>query len=240
MELGVPGGIYKRVQNKLLKTGTIMKGSMRMRIMGFCLFLLWSGRVAYGQTVKTDTKTLLLTEFRGINLGINAVVLIRQGEFQEVVAQGPEALLQEISLEVKDGIWDIRYTGRTQSVDTIKINIVVKRLTSLAIGGSGAIISDRPLKLSTALEISLGGSGSIELDGTGPELRVNLAGSGKINLEGLEVQKAVVSVAGAGEARLTVINTLEASIAGSGKVWYNGPAQVRSSVAGSGFVRQIN
>lgn len=213
---------------------------MLMSAMGCSLSLLFLGPVAFGQTAKTETKTLSLPEFRGIGLGINAVVRIRQGEFQEVVAQGPESLLDDIGLEVKDGIWDIRYSSRAQSADTIKINIVVKRLSSLAIGGSGTIISDRPLKLNTVLELSLGGSGSIELNGTAPELRVNLAGSGKINVEGLEVQKAVISVAGAGEARLTVINMLEASIAGSGKVWYNGPAQVRSSVAGSGFVRQIN
>ena len=217
-----------------------MKKAMLISILVCSLSLLLFGQIGFGQTARVATETLSLPEFRGISLGINAVVSIRQGEFQEVVAQGPGAALQDISLEVKDGIWDIRYSSRGQWADTIRISIVVKRLTSLAIGGSGAIISDRPLKLSTALELSLGGSGSIELCGTAPELRVNLAGSGKINVEGLEVQKATISVAGAGEARLTVINMLEASIAGSGKVWYNGPAQVKSSVAGSGFVRQIN
>jgi len=207
----------------------------------FCVGILLP-KILPGQNQggRAVTDTMALAEFRGIGLGINAVVYIRQGEFQQVTVQGPDALLQNLSREVKDGIWDIHYVDRTQASDSLRITIVMKRITWLAIGGSGAIVAERPLKLSNALELSLGGSGYIDLKGTAPELRANLAGSGKINAEGLEVQKAVISVAGAGEARITVIQSLEASIAGSGKVWYQGPAQVKSSVAGSGFVRQIN
>ena len=215
-----------------------MMKSMVLGIVGYVLFLVPQGIMAQGQGVEKDT--LVLAELRGISVGINAVVYIRQGEFQQVTVQGPEVLLKELTQEVKDGIWDIRYASRMQSADTLRIYVVMKRITSLIVGGSGAIIAERPLKLGNILELSLGGSGYIELRGTAPELRANLAGSGKINAEGLEVQKATISVAGAGEARLTAIQTLEASIAGSGKVWYQGPAQVKSSVAGSGFVRQIN
>lgn len=209
-----------------------------LSIIGYLLVVFPQEILAQSQGMEKDT--LVLAEFRGISLGINAVVYIRQGEFQQVTVQGPEVLLKELVQEVKDGIWDIRYSSRMQSTDTLRINVVMKRITSLSVGGSGAIISERPLKLSSTLELALGGSGYIELQGTAPELRASLAGSGKINAEGLEVQKATISIAGAGEARLTAIQTLEASIAGSGKVWYQGPAQVKSSVAGSGFVRQIN
>lgn len=212
--------------------------SMILGIVGYFLVLFPQGLLAQSQGMEKDT--LILGEFRGISVGINAVVYIRQGEFQQVTVEGPEVLLKELVQEVKDGIWDVRYASRMQSTDTLRINVVMKRITMLTVGGSGAIISDRPLKLSNTLELSLGGSGYMELRGTAPELRANLAGSGKINAEGLEVQKATISIAGAGEARLTVIQNLEASIAGSGKVWYQGPAQVKSSVAGSGFVRQIN
>lgn len=213
--------------------------SVVLGIVGYMLFFVPQGIMAQGQGVEKDT--LVLSELRGISVGINAVVSIRQGEFQQVTVQGPEVLLKDLVQEVKDGIWDIRYASRMQhSADTLLINVVMKRITSLTVGGAGTIIAERPIRLSNILELSLGGSGYIELLGTAPELRANLAGSGKINAEGLEVQKASISIAGAGEARLTVIQTLEASIAGSGKVWYLGPAQVKSSVAGSGFVRQIN
>lgn len=217
---------------------SVMFKSMLLGGIVYFLALFPQGLLAQGGREMVDT--LSLAEFRGIGLGINAVVYIRQGGFQQVTVRGPEVLLKDINLEVKDGIWEIRYASRMQASDTIRIDVVMKRISSLAVSGSGAIISDRPFKLSNVLELSLGGSGYMELQGTAPEVRANLAGSGRINAEGLEVQKAIISVAGAGEARLTVIQLLEASIAGSGKVWYQGSAQVKSSVAGSGFVRQIN
>jgi hypothetical protein len=48
-----------------------------------------------------------------------------------------------------------------------------------------------------------------------------------------------ISIAGSGDAKVSAKKTLAVSIAGSGDVEYSGGAQlVKSSVAGSGSVRQ--
>jgi hypothetical protein len=55
----------------------------------------------------------------------------------------------------------------------------------------------------------------------------------------LSCDDASVSIAGSGDTKITAKKTMAVSIAGSGDVEYGGGAQlVKSSVAGSGTVRQ--
>jgi hypothetical protein len=55
----------------------------------------------------------------------------------------------------------------------------------------------------------------------------------------LSCEDVSISIAGSGDAKVSAKKTLAVSIAGSGDVEYSGGAQlVKSSVAGSGSVRQ--
>jgi hypothetical protein len=90
------------------------------------------------------------------------------------------------------------------------------------------------------LEASLAGSGEITLEGRCSDLRARGQGSGNINAKRLIADNASVSTAGSGDISVFTSGRLDASVAGSGNVIYTGdPANVSTSVAGSGEVRAV-
>jgi hypothetical protein len=88
----------------------------------------------------------------------------------------------------------------------------------------------------SALDVSIGGSGSFAATGRSPKLTASVGGSGGILTEQLDADDVSVSVAGSGGAVVKANRTLDASVAGSGDVVYSGDAVAKTSKAGSGTV----
>ena len=212
----------------------------------------------YGEGA-TVTEKIDLETITGIGLGISADVFVKQGSTQEITIKGQKNIIDNIKKEVRGGSWNIEFEKHVKKHNDIKIYITLSTLKDVSIGGSGSIIGQGKFTNLGDLNLSIGGSGDIEinadakdiscniggsgemkLSGTGDELSINIGGSGDIDAFDLSVKRCSVSTAGSGDVNVNVSDELDVSMVGSGDVTYKGNPKVHSSIVGSGDVERAD
>jgi hypothetical protein len=205
------------------------------------------------------TEELSLSNFNGIELKIAADVFIRQGLEQEVLIEGQANLIDEIARDVRNGIWRIE-ADRCLDFDSddLRIFITLPEVEVLRLFGSGDIVSENVL-VTDDIELSINGSGDMDLALDADDINARISGSGELILEGqadvlnfavsgsgdlrafgLQTKIANISISGSGDAEVRVSDELEVRISGSGDVFYKGNPRVNSRVNGSGRVVNAN
>lgn len=220
---------------------------------------------SFAQTTK---KTLELGEFKSIYNNSNYTVYLKQTNKQEVVVDAEADIYALTTITVENGVLMInveRKPDQNKSVwakiDNIKLNPVmkvyvsVKNINELQSNGNGKIISENSLS-APALTLSVGGSGSMDLDLKGDYLKAEVSGSGKINLKGYAtsidavvsgsggiygfsctLENAKVKVSGSGTCEVNVANNIEAVVLGSGSIKHKGNTKTATKkIYGSGSV----
>jgi len=208
-----------------------------------CISISLSAQWGWGSGIRGEgpvvTKTIDLENIDGLSLGVPGNVYLTKGNKQKIEIKAQKNIIANIERNVRNGIWKIEFDKNVRNVDKLDIYITLPSFRKLAIAGSGGIIGEDAFNLDD-LEISVAGSGDIDLEGTAKDLAISVAGSGDINLKNLKTENCEVSIAGSGDCEVHVSERLDVSIAGSGDVKYKGePAKVKSSIAGSGDVRSF-
>ncbi len=208
-----------------------------------------------------ERKTYSLSNFTGVKLGGSSKVYLKKGSEQRVEAEGSEDALEILELTVKNGTLHIGQKPGMRSWKGYKspdIYITIPELDAASISGSGSIIGESTFK-SRSMDISISGSGKINLDldandlevkisgsgraelsGKAKTHRFTISGSGKIDAEGLESEESKVVIAGSGSITNHVTKRLDVTISGSGSLRYKGdPEHLNSKASGSGKVRKL-
>ncbi len=224
-------------------------------------------------TVSTNAqvtkKTLELPEFKSIYVNSGYTVYLKQTNKQEVKVEALADIYEATEIKVEDGILMINVERKPEApnkslwakIDDIKLNptmkvyVSMKDISALQVNGRGRIISENSIA-SDDLELSLTGSGSMEIDVKGRKLTSEVSGSGSILLKGYatsnkisisgtgslnafncELENATVRVGGSGIAEIKVSESLEVYVMGSGSVRHKGNTKkVTKKVYGSGTV----
>lgn len=231
----------------------------------FLLFIL-SFIAASAQTTK---KTLELPEFKAIYNNSSYTVYLKQTNKQEVTVEALTEIYDLTRITVEDGILLINLERKPDNqnksiwakIDDIKVNptmkvyVSVKNVGELQVNGAGKIISENSLAANN-LNLSIGGSGSMDLDIKGDVVQAEVSGSGKMAIKGYAtsldgvvsgsgsisafncpVEKANIKVSGSGLAELNVTETMEATVVGSGSVKHKGNTKnTTKKMYGSGTV----
>jgi hypothetical protein len=215
------------------------------------------GRCERG-TGPITTKSYDVDGFTGIGLEISATVYVTQGPEYSVEAEGYRNLVDELDLDVRNGVLRIDFFGCVRNVDDFRIYITMPEIESLAVAGSGDIYSENVIT-SEELELDIAGSGDMDIAAETNRLEVNIAGSGDMLLEGItevlqirvassgnvqafrmDAQDVEVDIAGSGDVDVVAQNSLKVRIAGSGDVRYRGNPSLDVDIAGSGRVIDAN
>lgn len=205
------------------------------------------------------TVDLEMESFDGIALAMDAKVEITQGPEQLVTFEGKSDILDELDLDVRNGVWTIRTVDCVRNVDDLTFFITVPDLNKIVLSGSGEIVStntfvengDVELTISGSgeidvayevddIEATISGSGEIIIEGTADELDLSISGSGDFRGFNLATNNADVSIAGSGDTEVRVANHLDVTIAGSGDVFFKGQPVLDVSISGSGEVIDAN
>jgi hypothetical protein len=222
------------------------------------LALLWAGSA---QAAGVESQARNTGYFNQLHFDGAYTIFLSQGDSCSVKVEAEPKTLAKVTTEVKNGTLKVDTKdhgwfcfGCHRNKD-VTIYIKVKDLKSIEIDGSadvngkGKIVCDT-LELSIsgsgninldteskALETSIAGSGDMELSGKTKAFNADVAGSGDVKAFDLTADKCKVSIAGSGDCQVNAVLELGISIAGSGDVAYKGnPAKVRNSVSGSGEV----
>lgn len=236
------------------------------------LFVLCSAVLISVTTfAQTTKKTLELGEFKSIYVNSNYTVYLKQTNKQEVTVEAESDIYSLTTVTVENGILMINVDRKPDNpnksvwakIDNIKLNptmkvyVSVKNINELQVNGLGKIVSENSLS-APALNLSVSGNGTIDLDLKGDYLKAEVSGSGKINLKGYAtsidalvsgsgsihafnctLDNAKVKVSGSGDCEVYAANTIEALVLGSGSIKHKGNTKTATKkIYGSGTVER--
>lgn len=236
---------------------------MKFNLTVFALILTFS------VPAQVTKKVLELPDFRAIYNNSNYTVYLKQTNKQEVTIEALTEIYNLTKISVENGILMINLERKPDDpnksiwakIDDIKLNptmklyVSVKNVDEIQVNGAGKVISENSLA-SSLLNLSLSGSGSMDLDIKADVVKAEVSGSGKLGMKGYAtsldavvsgsgslnafncpVEKAKVKVSGSGIAELNVSDSLDALVAGSGSVKHKGNTKnTVKKVYGSGTV----
>lgn len=230
------------------------------------LVLCFSAQLAFSQVTK---KVLELPEFRGIYVNSNYTVYLKQTNKQEVTVEALTEIYSASEIKVVDGILMINIERKPEApnkslwakIDDIKLNptmklyVTMKNIEELQVNGAGKIIAENSLATGN-IALAVNGSGSMDIDLKGDQVKAEVTGSGSIALRGYAtsldaliagpgninafncpMDNAKVKISGSGICELNVTNTIDATVAGTGIVRHKGNTRnAQKKIYGSGSV----
>lgn len=206
------------------------------------------------------SRTRPVGTFDKIDFGGEFDIYLSQGPAEDVLLEGQENVLNEISTQVRGNTLYVKYDKKRVRVNKIpQIYITTEQLSGLRVSGANSVrgltewqVNDLDvdasgsgninLKLKNAktIDTDISGSADVYLAGNADDHAIEISGSGTVNAFDLSTKTADVKVSGSGRCELTVLERLEANISGSGKVRYKGNPVVDTKITGSGSVSQVN
>ncbi len=236
-----------------------------MKLNAIALFLI----LPLFSQAQVTKKVLELPEFKSISVNSNYTVYLKQTNKQEVTVEALTEIYDLTDIHVENGVLLINVERKPDNanksiwakIDDIKVNptmklmISVKNIADLQVNGGGKIISENSIA-SPALNLTVAGSGSMEVDIKGDQVTAEVSGSGKMTLKGYAtnanalvsgsgsinafacaLETAKVKISGSGICEMTVATTLDALILGSGVVKHKGNTKnTTKKIYGSGSV----
>ena len=182
----------------------------------------------------TITRTLAWPGGDSLEVGIAADVKYTQGPVASLVATGPKGAIEHLTVNGGELRFDrrLRHHG-----DRIQIVMTAPDVKHFILAGSQDLSVNGYSQ--DSMDVTLAGSGDIDLHGQAKTLKLTIAGSGDVDAADLVLAEAKVSIAGSGDATVGPTQLAEISIAGSGDVDLTShPATMNSKVAGSGSITQ--
>ena len=237
-----------------------------LTIIVLSIILLSAASFAFAQNTK---KTLELPEFKSIYVNSNYTVYLKQTNKQEVSVEALTEIYELTTIKVENGVLLINVDRKPDNPNksiwakiddiklkpTMKVMVSVKNINELQVNGGGKIISENSIA-SDYLNLAIAGSGSMDLDIKGNNVKTEIGGSGNIALKGYattnditmsgsgnlnsftcELETAKVKLSGSGNCEINVTGNLEATVLGSGSIKHKGNTKtVTKKVYGTGAI----
>lgn len=210
------------------------------------------------------TRTLSIEDFKGINASGRTNITISQGNTQEVTATGQANIIEAITTDVNNNVWNIGLKGPCgYNYNELSINITVPYINKIESGGINTILVN-DFNNQTELDLDLGGSGSLTLNafegittldfsvgGTGSftanedittlnTLKINQSGNFKYSGFNISVDDCTIIAGGTGTTEVKVQNSLDVNISGTAIVRYKGNPTITQNISGTGQLIDAN
>lgn len=187
----------------------------------------------------TTTKTIEVADYEEIEVVGSMNVTLVKGSEGIITVTTDENLHEYLDITSTAGKLKITFKNSKNGFSSkkgVNINVPFTNLNAVSLVGSGDIIGENKISASV-LDISLVGSGDIDLSVEANDLDSNLSGSGDIRLKGTATNfKAKVSGSGDFDARSMQANYTDAYVAGSGDLEVYAKKSIKARVNGSGDI----
>jgi hypothetical protein len=201
------------------------------------------------------------------NLSVNKIKLMGSYDVELIPGSTPsvsidadENILPYIITENRNGVLEIKSKNHfnLSSTHAIKVSIVTDKLESVVLSGSGNVVGKGKFTGADKLNISILGSGDINIETNTPKVDSHIAGSGTITLKGetkdatiniagggeykgdeLKAENVKISITGSGDVRVFADATLDVHITGGGDIYYKGNPAITQHIVGGGSIKQL-
>jgi hypothetical protein len=215
-------------------------------------------RIHGNGNIRTEDRQV--SEFKNVEVGGAAKVLVSQGDHSSVKIETDENLLPYIEVsQVGDKVEIREKRGfNLKPTHDIRIYVTAPVFRSIDASGDCDILGQTKITNPESLEMHVSGAGDIKMEIDAPQLSAEVTGSGSIYLKGqtkevsldltgaghahcfdLLAENAKVEISGAGSAEVYASVKLDAQVSGAGDVRYKGNASnVNQHVSGAGSVKK--
>ncbi len=163
-----------------------------------------------------------------------AEIIYIQGPVAKLTIEAPKSVLDRI--EIEDGT-----ISRDDHYDwdgKLKVTLTAPNVHQFELGGVQSLTLRQFDQKD--LEINLSGTGSVTGTGKVKTLSLDISGAGSADLAGMQMERADVSLSGAGSAKLGPRASANIAISGIGGVELTRkPANLSTSISGLGQVKQV-
>ncbi len=197
-------------------------------------------------------------EITGIELDIQAEVILQQGDEQKVMIEARQDIIDEIETDVNNGTWRIGFDWFDWFHHDIRIYVTLPSIEYIKQDSRGEIRTDGIFTQEQDLEVEIKSSGDVELEvylkklitqiegrgdiilsGEVEQNEISMKGSGVLRAFGCKASETEIKLEGSGDAYLSVQNSLTGSLSGSGDIYYRGAPEVDIIVTGTGEVIEV-
>jgi uncharacterized protein YjiK len=195
-----------------------------------------TGCVQGSDVLKSEVREL--PDFHALDIDGAFSVKIDCRKKQSLTLSADDNLLPLIVTDVSGGT--LRITTRKPICTSLPltVSITVETLDHITSGGANDfIVKDVS---GPSLDLTISGSGDMEVSGRTENLNITLEGASEIHAGNLKANEVNVSIGGAGSAEVYADTQLNASITGVGEIHYAGkPKNVVRNITGWGEVIPI-
>lgn len=238
--------------------------TMNIFILSFLIFQIscaqyWGTRIKGNGTIEAENRTT--SSYDAVKISGFFNVELVQGDEGNIVIEGESNLISHIETTVRNKTLSVKVKKGVRLKPSfgkkILITIPIESIHKIALEGSGQVegkttITNENLELSIAgsgemnldvaankIESSIAGSGDLELNGNAKVWEASIAGSGDITLTGKVEDLLDISISGSGDVVADQLKAkdVEISISGSGDVSVYCDGTLSTSVSGSGDIR---
>ena len=221
----------------------------------------WFGRKKIkgnGNVVRVNRK---VASFDAVSSSGSFDVVVVKGKEIKITIEGEKNIIPFIETEVLGNTLKINFQKNINIKTTkrLRVTVAYQSLKSVTLGGSGNILGKNLFKAdnfnvsvagsgnvnikvdANSVHASIGGSGNIDLEGKSNEFTCSIAGSGSIRAYELKTDEVHANIAGSGSIKTTVKTKIKAKLVGSGSVYYKGnPKYINNKSVGSGSIIDRN
>lgn len=216
-------------------------------LMAGCRTLAGSGHVV--------ERTREVGAFHGVAVGHGLSMVVREGPYAPLKLRGDDNLLEQLVVEVKDGVLHVGLPDRTEVRPTGRIEIEVSAPATLdtlaASGGAeltsgpqraehlrvqasgGAHVQCGPLE-AARLELQASGGSVLTVQGKAQDADVQLSGGSRLDGERLALARLAVEASGGAHARTRVSESLDGQLSGGSVLQVSGRPRVERMAASGG------
>jgi len=189
----------------------------------------------------------VVTEERGsgnftqIQLNGSAEVFLTQGNENSVTVKADENLIGLLNTEIYGDVLKIEIKGNISRYTAMEVHVTVSNLRKISVNGSGDFKSKNTLKAQD-FEITINGSGDVDLDLDARNLAAGVNGSGDVTVSGVRGNLSI-RIAGSGdfEGKRLDLEDCIIKVFGSGDVALSGrAAKVEIEQSASGDINLFN
>ncbi len=196
--------------------------------------------------------------FTSLKVSTGIDVYLSQGEKESITVEADENLHEYILTEVRNGVLYVYSNVSLRNARSKKVHVTMNRIESVSTSSAGDIKGVTLLAVDKITLIT-SSAGNIDIEIKASEINARISSSGDITLRGnsdllvaslssaadlrsteLTVSMADIDVSSAGNARITVTESLKARASSAGSVFYGGkPEFVDAHSSSAGRIRAL-
>lgn len=199
------------------------------------------------------TETRTLTAFDGVDVGIDADVVLHTDTFYHVEITAQANIMEVLRTKVSGNTLQLCFSDEVWKHDGITVHVYAPAYARADISGSGSITANDSISVTdftadvsgsgkitvtnvhaSTVSVNVSGSGDVRLGGSAQLLDADISGSGQVEAFGLPVSTGDVEISGSGKMEINASQQLSGSISGSGTIYYKNTPAVTVSISGSG------